>query len=109
MSKGKPERRPSPLSGPGGKGIDPSVQAVQQRTARLVHGRETKAYKVILPRALAEAIHAEATALTRHQRRGWSDLVTALLQYAWKAYQDEEVEIELQAVATRHRIVLAKE
>ena len=61
-----------------------------------------------LPSGLTNAIRQEAAALTGHRRRGFSDLMTVLLQYGWEAYQSGELEIELQPVAVEMRIKAVK-
>jgi hypothetical protein len=110
MSKHDLKRRPSPLSGPGGRGIDPDVQKTIQHAQQRWRGNETEKITIRkVPSSLASALRGEGARLTGHKRRGFSDLVVALLEYAWVAYQDGEVEIELQPTAVEHRIKLVRE
>jgi hypothetical protein len=93
------------LSGPGGKGVDPHVRSVINKARKRWGGNgERKAYKLTLPVSLKKAIHQEAARLTGHKRRGLSDLVTVLLEYAWDAYTEGELEVQLQPTVVQHRI-----
>lgn len=104
----KPERRESPLRGPGGRGLDPHVQATLQRALRVTEGRTLRKVTVRLPADLVEAIGLEAHRLTKHNRRGMQDLMAVLLRYGWEAYQRGDLEVELQPTAVAFRIVAAK-
>lgn len=106
-SNARPERRHSPLRSPGGA-VHPSVQAALKQTARLVGDAETKVTVRGFPVTLADAIRAEATRLTGHGRRGFSDLLLVLVQVGWEAYQRGEIEIELRPTAVEQRIALAR-
>jgi hypothetical protein len=110
MPKRDLERRPSPLSGPGGRGIDPDVQkTIEDARKRWGKNDERKAYKLTLPVSLKEAIHREAARLTGHKRRGLSDFVTILLEYGWEAYIDGKLEVELQPEVVQRRITRASD
>jgi hypothetical protein len=110
MPKRDLKRRPSPLSGPGGRGIDPAVQKTIQDAQERWGGKQTEKVTIRkVPSTLASALRGEGARLTGHKRRGFSDLVVALLEYAWAAYQNGEVEIELQPTTVEHRIKLVKE
>jgi hypothetical protein len=109
MSKHDLKRRPSPLSGPGGRGIDPDVQkTIQHAQERWGSKSKRKQYNLTLPTWLADAVKQEGARLTGHQRRGFSDLVTILLEHGWKAYLDEQIEVEL-VPAGPQRIVTSKD
>jgi hypothetical protein len=90
--------------------IDPAVMAAltDAERKREARGGEVQRQKVNvnLPLILVTAIKQEATSLTGHRRRGFSDLVTVLLQYGWKAYQAGELKLGVQAVRVEMRIVV---
>ena len=106
--KSEPERRESPLRGPGGRGLDPHVQATLQQAARRLGQGERRQYNLSLPEDLMESIRAEAAALVGHKRRGFADLVTVLIEHGWTAYQAGELEVELQPTAVQMQIVGVK-
>ena len=129
MSKKEPERRGSPLTthkppasegegvandteattahiGQGtANGIDRHVQRTYERAISKSYGGARKDYKVNLPIALAKAIKMECKSLTGHERGGWSDLVTVLLEHGWKAYQEGKIEVATRSVVVSRRII----
>lgn len=92
--------------------LDPAVaglmaQAEEKRQAR--NGTVAR-HKVTfnLPDNLVNAIRREALDLTGHKRRGFSDLVTVLLQHGWNAYQVGDLKIEMKPATIETRITAAK-
>lgn len=104
----KPKRRESPLRGPGGRGLDPHVQATLRQAARKLGEGERKQYNLTLPTDLMEAIREEAARLVKHRRRGFADLVTVLLEYGWEAYLRGDLDVELRPAAVSLRITRAE-
>ena len=110
MSKHDLKRRPSPLSGPGGRGIDPDVQkTIEHARKRWEKEPELKKVTIRLPANLVEDVKREAHRLTGHKRRGFQDFVAVLLRYGWNAYLDGELIVEMQPTVVQRRIVVASE
>jgi len=104
----KPERRGSPLRAPTGDRLDPEVVATLQRTARLASGGTLQKVTVRLPADLVEVLKREATTLTGHKRRGFSDLLALCARHGLEAYLRGEMEVEVQPAVVECRIVAAR-
>ena len=102
------QRRPNPLFGPGGKGLDPNVAVTLAQTTRLAQGNGLKKITARLPADLVELIRAEAHGLTGHKRRGFQNLLGILLRYGWEAYQRGELEVEMEPRGIDYQIVARK-
>ncbi|MCP4541799.1 MAG: hypothetical protein GY832_32105 [Chloroflexi bacterium] len=92
--------------------IDPAVAALMSlaEQKKIDRGAAVPRKKVTLnlPINLVNAIRQEAFTLTKHKRRGFSDFVIVLLQFAWDAYRAGDLEIELQPAAVEMRITAVK-
>lgn len=93
--------------------VDPAVVAAITEATRKRETRKRRAtatrrkVNLNLPVALVDAIKQESIAMTGHKRRGFSDLVTLLLEYGWDAHKAGDLELETKSVTVELRIVKA--